>query len=132
MTDDQRELLEKARESLGAARLLLKGGYTDFAASRAYYTMFYAAEALLEGKGLAYSKHAGVISGFGQHFARTGRVAVEYHKYLREGQDLRHSGDYGPPHQVTTEMAQRTITRAEQFLAMADEYIGAANDASFS
>jgi uncharacterized protein (UPF0332 family) len=40
VTADQRELLEKARESIAAARLLLEAGYAGFAASRAYYAMF--------------------------------------------------------------------------------------------
>lgn len=42
--------------------------------------------------------------------------------------DLRHSGDYGPPHQVTPEMAERTIARAEQFLGMAEELVGRSGD----
>ncbi len=46
MTEEQRELLQKAQMSLAAARHLLLGGYPDFAAPRAYYTMFYVAEAL--------------------------------------------------------------------------------------
>jgi len=40
-------LLQKAKESLEAARGLLRDGYPDFAASRAYYAMFYVTEALL-------------------------------------------------------------------------------------
>ena len=54
MTEDQVELLQKARQSLSAARLLLSGGYPDYAASRAYYTMFYIAEAFLEGEDMFY------------------------------------------------------------------------------
>lgn len=57
MTEDQEELLLKAQQSLVAAKLLLGNGFNDFAASRAYYTMFYAAEALLEGEGLSFSSH---------------------------------------------------------------------------
>jgi uncharacterized protein (UPF0332 family) len=57
-----RSLLQKARESLDAARLLLQQGYHDFAASRSYYGMFYAAEAALLRKGLVFSKHAAVIA----------------------------------------------------------------------
>ena len=53
MTEDQVELLQKARQSLSAARLLLTGGYPDYAASRAYYTMFYITEAFLEGEGMS-------------------------------------------------------------------------------
>ena len=40
-------LIEKAAESLQAAQSLLKEGYHGFCASRAYYAMFYAAEAVL-------------------------------------------------------------------------------------
>jgi hypothetical protein len=50
VTADQRELLEKARESIAAARRLLEAGYAGFAASRVYYAI-YAAEALLDRRG---------------------------------------------------------------------------------
>jgi uncharacterized protein (UPF0332 family) len=65
LTEDQQELLEKARGSVAAARLLLEGGYPDFADSRVYYAMFYIAQAFLEGEGLAFSKHSAVIAAFG-------------------------------------------------------------------
>ena len=70
MTDDQLELLKKARDSLSAATLLLDSGFPGYAASRAYFSMFYIAEAFLEGEGLSFSKHAAVIAAFGRHFAR--------------------------------------------------------------
>ncbi len=38
--EDLASLIDKARKSLAAARLLLDGGYPGFAASRAYYAMF--------------------------------------------------------------------------------------------
>lgn len=47
MTEDQRELLEEACDSLSAARLLLTGEYPGYVASRAYYAMFYIAVAAL-------------------------------------------------------------------------------------
>ena len=58
MTPEQLELLLKARQSLSAARLLLNNSYPDYATSRAYYTMFYIAEAFLEGEGMSFSKHS--------------------------------------------------------------------------
>ncbi len=67
-------LIGKARQSLGAARTLLRDGYTDFAASRAYYAMFYVAEALLLARGLSYTKHSAVISAFGREFAKAGHL----------------------------------------------------------
>ena len=38
--------LERAEQSIQAAQQLASGGYYDFAASRAYYAVFYAAAAL--------------------------------------------------------------------------------------
>jgi uncharacterized protein (UPF0332 family) len=58
MTDEQRELLLKAQQSLEAAKLLLVNDFPEYATSRAYYSMFYIAEAFLEGEGLSFSKHS--------------------------------------------------------------------------
>jgi len=82
MTPEQQGLLEKATRSLQAARLLNEEGLAEFATSRAYYTMFYVASAFLEGEGLSFARHSAVIAAFGQQFARTGRVPVEFHRYL--------------------------------------------------
>jgi len=60
LTPEQQALVQKARDSLKAARLLHANGQHGFAASRAYYTMFYLAEALLLREGLAFSKHGAV------------------------------------------------------------------------
>jgi uncharacterized protein (UPF0332 family) len=119
MTDDQLDLLQEARDSISAAKLLLEGSYPGYAASRAYYAMFYIAEAFLEGKGMAFSKHSAVIAAFGQHFVRTGRVPAEFHRFLLEAQELRHAGDYGARPAVTYDQAQEQIARAEQFLELA-------------
>ena len=121
MTEDQGLLLEDAHRSLEAARLLVQGGYPGYAAARAYDTMFYVAEALLEGEGLSFSKHSAVIAAFGRHFARTGKVPAEFHKHLLVAQELRHSGDYGHDESITAEQAPEQIERAERFLAVADQ-----------
>ena len=51
-SDEIKANLERAAESLRAARLMLDGSFFDFAASRAYYAAFYAATALLLNEGL--------------------------------------------------------------------------------
>jgi uncharacterized protein (UPF0332 family) len=86
--------------------------------------MFYIAEALLEGEGLSFSRHSAVISAFGREFARSGRVPVEFHRYLMEAQELRHSGDYGTRDAVNYAQAQEQIVRAEQFFHLAERLLG--------
>lgn len=124
MTEDQLELLITARESLAAAKYLLKGIFPGFAASRAYYTMFYIAEAFLEGEEMSFSKHSAVISAFGQYFAHQGKVPVEFHRYLSDAHELRLSGDYGGHDAVTVEQALLTIEQADRFMKVAEELIG--------
>jgi uncharacterized protein (UPF0332 family) len=125
MTDEQRELLLKAQQSLSAAHLLLTNGYPDYATSRAYYSMFYLAEAFLEGDGLSFSKHSAVISAFGREFAKPQRVPTDFHLFLIEAQALRTTGDYGQLNAVTIDQATEQIDRAEQFLDLAIQTIGA-------
>ena len=124
MTSAQLNLLLKADQSLSAARLMLDGGYPEYAASRAYYTMFYIAEAFLEGEGLSFSKHSAVISAFGREFARTGRVPVKFHQFLIRSQELRNAGDYGEINAVTANQAADSIAQAEEFLELAQNLIG--------
>jgi uncharacterized protein (UPF0332 family) len=94
MKPEVRALLQKARESVDAARLLCGKGYWDFAASRAYYALFYTAEALLLEKGLSFSSHSAVIAAFGKEFAKTNALDPKFHRFLIDGQDLRNAGDY--------------------------------------
>jgi len=119
MTNEQQELLQKAQKSLAAAKLLLANGYPEYAISRAYYTMFYIAEAFLEGENLSFSKHSAVIAAFGREFAKTQRISTEFHRFLIEAQALRTTSDYGQLNAVTIDQATEQIDRAEQFLKLA-------------
>jgi uncharacterized protein (UPF0332 family) len=121
---EQTALLRKAGESLRAAQLLATNELLDFAASRAYYTMFYVAEAFLLNEGLTFSSHAAVISAFGRDFARTGRVPVEFHRYLIDAQDLRNQGDYDIDSAITESEANELIGHAQQFLELAERLLG--------
>ena len=119
MTDEQTALLAEAADSLAAARLLLDGGFPGYAAARAYYAMFYIAEAFLESDGLSFSKHSAVISAFGERYAKTGIVPTEYHHFMIEAQSLRHAGDYGERDAVNETQAAEQIARGDSFLSFA-------------
>ena len=126
MTPEQQALLDKARHSLKAARMLHTEGEHGFAASRACYAMFYLAETFLLGEGLSFSKHSAVHAAFGQHFAKTGRVPPELHRYLTDGMAVRHTGDYSTSPVSESESAQQ-IARAAEFIRVAEEELGRAD-----
>jgi uncharacterized protein (UPF0332 family) len=85
--------------------------------------MFYLAEAFLVGEGLSFSKHTAVQAAFGKHFAKTGKVPQQFHRYLIQAMSLRHAGDY-ITEPVTKEMAEEQIQRAEEFLTFALQSLG--------
>ena len=124
MTEEQALLLQEARDSLNAAKLLQSQGYWGYAASRAYYAMFYVAEAFLLGKGMAFSRHGAVHAAFSREFAKTGVVPRHLTGYLTRGMEVRHTGDYGKSKKVTPEEAAEQISRAEEFLRVAEQVIG--------
>lgn len=94
MKDQTQKLLNKAQRAIRAAETLLKQGDVDFASGRAYYAMFYAAEALLNEKGLRFRKHGGVHGAFGEHFAKSGLLDSKYHQWLLDAFDKRLKSDY--------------------------------------
>ena len=108
--------LERAGQSIRAARELVAGGYYDFAASRAYYAAFYAATAALLGEGVDLSKHSGVIASVHQRFVKTGKLSKEHGKELNWLFELRNVGDYGGSVRVSQQNAERAIEIAERFL----------------
>lgn len=123
MTPEQQNLLEKAKQSLNAAKLLQSSNFSDYAASRAYYAMFYTVEALLLGKNLSFSSHAAVISAFGREFVKTGIIPQEFHRLLINAQDLRNTGDYGELNAVTPEQSQEQIDNAETLLQLIENIV---------
>lgn len=117
MTPEQLALFAKADESLEAARLLLREGFAGYAAARAYYAMFYVAEAALLSKGMAFSRHSAVHGAFGVEFVKTGLVARELHRSLVEGMEIRQGGDYGAIDEVSDDEGASQVGKAVDFVS---------------
>jgi uncharacterized protein (UPF0332 family) len=123
VTEEGSKLLVKAAEAIAAARILLENGQANFAAGRAYYAMFYVAEALLVEDGLRSRSHSGVHALFGERFAKVGRLEPKYHRWMLAAFEARIEGDYGFDAALTREEVQTTIERAVEFHATAKEHL---------
>jgi len=110
------DILKRAGQSIEAAELLRQQGLYGFAVSRAYYAMFYLAEALLLSKGLAFSKHSAVIAAFGEHFAKPKALDPMLHQHLIEAFEKRQIGDYAFEEEIEPADARSQIERARTFL----------------
>ena len=125
MTKDRdiTDLLQIAKESLEVAEDLFKSRHYGFSASRSYYAMFYAAEAVLLTKNLSFSKHKAVISAFGKEFVKTDLLPQPLHQYLRNAFKLRQLGDYGFPGAVSEKKAWTLIEQTRDFIETIEEYL---------
>ena len=124
MMSEQADLFCQAHDSLAAAKILDAQGYHGFAASRAYYTMFYIAEAFLLGQGWPSQGTVPYMRPLENTLSRPVR-GPQFHRYLIRGMEVRHAGDYGRGGTtVTPQEASQQITHAEEFLALAERLIG--------
>jgi uncharacterized protein (UPF0332 family) len=121
-SDEITLLLRKAHKSLLGAKLMINNNLSDFAVSRAYYTMFYIAQAFLLSKELSFSSHKAVISNFGREFVKTKLVPVEFHRWLIDSQLKRHEADYEMSPNISHEDVQELIENAEKMLNFARQY----------
>ena len=117
------DLMEKVRQNLSAARRDLNAAAPALAASRAYYAMFHAAEAVLETAGLVFNSHRAVIAAFGKAFAKAGKFPVEMHRELITGFERRNEGEYGPSAAVSKEEAEKALRAAEEFVAAVEKFL---------
>ena len=123
MKPDTQKLLKKAHRSIRAAEKLLAGDDIDFAASRAYYAVFYLAEALLLEKELQFKKHGGVHAAFAEHFVKTGLMDAKFHRWLIDAFDERIQGDYEIESELDGVAVKMLIERAYEFYKVAQSYL---------
>jgi len=123
MSLEQKNLLEEAGKSIQAAKILLQDGFEGYAAARAYYAMFYLAEAMLLSKNKTFSKHKAVTSAFAKEYIVSGPLPRRLHRYLLDGYDYRLSGDYLEGKPITRAIAAEQIQHAEEFLNAIRSYL---------
>lgn len=117
MTGDLKRLVDKAQRSLQLAQRLVEEGQDfDFAASRAYYAMFYMAEALLMTKQFRSSKHSTIIAEFYERFIKSGLLRREFHEIIYHAFEERQIGDYGFEKDFPRKEAASMVENARRFL----------------
>jgi uncharacterized protein (UPF0332 family) len=123
MNDYTSKLLDKAVDTIEGAELLLEHDKIDLAAGRAYYALFYIAEALLNEKGLQFSQHGDVIGAYGKEFSKTKLLDPKFHRWLIKGFDTRLIGDYHVDTQIERSVVADMINRAREFHEAAQNYL---------
>lgn len=114
---------ERAVQTLRAAELLTREGYTEDAVSRTYYAVLHAARAALCVCAVVTESHAGVRRMFGKHLIPSGAIEREWAKYLGESLDDRLAADYDIGTSYSSEQAREECGRADEFLERIHRYL---------
>ena len=115
--------LERARESLEEAKILLKTGHANTFVNRLYYACFYAVSALLLSKGLSSAKHSGIRSLFHQNFVKSGLIPKELGQLYDRLFDNRQKGDYADLIRFDPEEVCDWYDEVQEFVEMAESIV---------
>jgi uncharacterized protein (UPF0332 family) len=118
-------LLTKARMMVRSARLLLDAGDASSAVNRAYYAMFYAARAALDGidpRLLKTRSHATIIRRFGKHLVEERGFDRSLGRLFAQTEDIRIGADYGDD-SVSEAAARKALEGAERFVSAIELFI---------
>ena len=115
--------IEKGKEKLDAAKVLLREGFIDDAISRAYYGVFHAASAVLLAEGITVDSHSGLKTMFGLRLIKPGKIDQKYGRWLNRLKDERENGDYDIFTSFDREDAENSITEAEEFIQEMKRYL---------
>ncbi|RJR32486.1 MAG: HEPN domain-containing protein [Desulfobacteraceae bacterium] len=97
------EEIERAKESMEAAELLFKNGFTRDAVAKLYYSLLYTVRAVLLTKGLEPKSHEGALRLFSMHFVKEGVLEAKDSHVFSKLMKYRQEADYNPSYIFTNE-----------------------------
>ncbi|MFP4116774.1 MAG: HEPN domain-containing protein [Candidatus Aenigmatarchaeota archaeon] len=115
------DLMEKSKEKFSTAELLFEKGKYEDSVSRAYYSMFHAAKALLLTKGSSPRTHAGIASELGKLFRD--ELGAKLTSKFGTVQELREDADYGSGSDIDEARTEEVLETAERFHSKAENII---------
>ena len=101
----------------------LQGADYLVVANRAYYAVFYAANAILASRGLQRSKHAVVLSSFRDLYIKSGEIEAPYLRDYEEAMKRRHVSDYDLNPGINADFVRVGLEAAQRFLSRIERYL---------
>jgi uncharacterized protein (UPF0332 family) len=115
--------MENAHRMLAVAANNLDATFYGSAVNRAYYAVFYAANALLATRDISRSRHSGVLAAFRESFVHTGLIEAEYSRIYGQVMDDRHVSDYEIDLVFDAPVAMRDLQDARRFVTRVDQLL---------
>ncbi|MFQ5706681.1 MAG: HEPN domain-containing protein [bacterium] len=123
LREESHKLIARANENIDEMRILLESSYFFGAVNRAYYAIFHAVSALLLVDGKQFSSHKALISYFGKHYSKTGRVPTDFHRIFLDAYAIQQRADYDYDAVVSREQAQGIASNARKIVKYVENKI---------
>ncbi|MBW1803665.1 MAG: HEPN domain-containing protein [Deltaproteobacteria bacterium] len=115
--------MDKARESMEAARSEYDSGRYATAVRNLYYACFYALTAVLLKEGRSFKKHTAVKAALHKDLIREGIVEPKWGKFYNKIFDSRHEGDYQPLRVFEAEEVKIFLDQGARFIAIMENFL---------
>jgi len=115
--------LEKARECLSDAEIMISTDSYASSANRSYYCIFHAIHAVLLTVGISQKKHTGSIAEFRRIFVKEGVFSEASSDIIGDAFKVRTKSDYDIHYVVSRSEVSKQLENAKAFLVEVEEYI---------
>lgn len=115
--------MNKAKECLSDAKILLDNGSYKSLANRSYYAIFHAMRAVLALDGFDSKKHSGIIAEFQRAYIKTAIFDKEFSAIIKKLLQARTSSDYDDFFAISKEDTITQFHDAEEFIEAVEAYL---------
>lgn len=114
--------IQRAKDDLKAAKILLEAEEYRGANNRAYYAIFHAINAIHALNGKAYKRHKDAIANFNKDYVKSEIFPREMGRKIGEAEEIRHASDYDDFYLASREESERQVAVAGEFIDLAETY----------
>lgn len=115
--------LDRAREELDTAQLLLDNQKLKAANNRAYYSIYYSLTAVLCLEPVAFKKHKDTIAYFNKNYVHMEKFPREIGRAIAKAAKVRHASDYDEFYIASKDEAEKQIHTAVILITAVEEYV---------
>lgn len=115
--------MEKAKEDLSSAELLLNNNHFAQSLNRSYYANFHTIRSLLAYDKFDSKTHSGIISYFNRNYVKDSRIDKKYSEIITNSQRIRTKSDYDDLYVADKETAEKQLDSAKEFISFIESYI---------
>jgi uncharacterized protein (UPF0332 family) len=118
-----KQMLQKGRKKLKAARINFENECYEDSVSRAYYAVFHTISAVLMSKKLHFSSHKETIGAFNKEFVKTSVFPKTFTKTIQKLFLERQTSDYDIGGYIGPDIAEEDLEKVKEIIEASEKYL---------